>query len=126
MGGRGARVKGSGKVIAKKAIIPRNKLKNYLLNPTKSKGKDAVFRELGYNMSNWKRLVSDIRSELKKAKDSGLLRAGKINKQGERHYNVDLTLGIGKKREILTGWVVKDKSGALNFVTAFPKKNRGG
>lgn len=126
MGGRGVRVKGTGKTVAKNAVIPRNKLKNYLLNPNKGKGKHAVFSDLGYNMSNWKHLDRDIRGELKRASSAGLLKGGKVNKQGERHYNVDMNLGVGKKRTILTGWVVKDKKGSLHFVTAFPKKDKRG
>ncbi|HEO7922192.1 TPA: hypothetical protein VBN14_001776 [Streptococcus agalactiae] len=124
MGGRGQKffLKGKGKKISKDAIIKRNKLKNYLLNPTKSNGKSAIFTDLGYNMSNWKRLEKDIRSGLLQATKDDTLKLNRVNKKGEGIYNAEMSLGIGKKRKMVTGWIVKDTSGVLNFVTAFPSR----
>ncbi|HEO7923651.1 TPA: hypothetical protein VBN08_001210 [Streptococcus agalactiae] len=124
MGGRGQKffLKGKGKNISKDALIKRNKLKNYLLNPTKSNGKSAIFTDLGYNMSNWKRLEKDIRSGLLQAAKDDTLKLNRVNKKGEGIYNAEMSLGIGKKRKMVTGWIVKDTSGVLNFVTAFPSR----
>ena len=122
MGGRGAKIDLKRNKVAKTAIIPRNKFKNYLLNPTKSNGKHAVFADLGYNMGNWKRLEKDMRKELDKSVKNGKLIRGEIDSFGGRRYRTEMTLGINKKRQIFTAWVVKDKTGVLHFVTAFPKK----
>jgi len=51
----------------RRAIIPQEKLLDYLLSPTHPVGqfKARFFRALGYTNDNWKQLESDLREILR-------------------------------------------------------------
>lgn len=121
MGGRGA---SSGIVNRlpnyKNAVIPQRKLGNYLLNPTKSKGKSDFFNSIGYNMKNAERLEKDIRKGLENNK---ALRYNE-NKFGNRAYEVDMPLGINKKVIVKTAWQVDKGENVPKFVSAYPKEKK--
>lgn len=101
----------------KKAIIEKPKLKNYLLNPNKSKGKEAFFNSLGYNMKNSDRMIVDIKSELGNNK----ARETRRNEYGI-FYAVDVNIGINRKTRVTTIWNVSKSSKSPNFITAYPKR----
>lgn len=121
MGGRGQSYTVENKLKNyKNAIFPRNKFKNYLLNPSKSNGKDKFFKELGYNMSNYERLEADIKKKLATNK---ALNYGK-NKHGDISYQVNMQLGINKKQMVTTAWVVEKGSNKPRFVTAYKNESK--
>lgn len=104
------------------AEILRNKLKNYLLNPSKSNGKTAFFNSLGYNMKNWKRFENDIRKGLKNNRAEMVIR----NKYGHevKVYNVNMELGINKRAIVLTSWQRDADSKIPRLITAYPAKEK--
>lgn len=124
MGGRGAAsgAKGGAKMLpnARKAVIARDKLKNYLLNPNKSPDKAKFFRSLGYNMRNFRRFEADIREEIKTAPAVATI----TNKYGHTvtAYSVTMPLGINKKAMVVTGWQRDNGASAPRFITAYPDK----
>lgn len=97
--------------------IKRAKLKDYLLDPVKSKGKSAIFNSIGYTQSYWKQLVGDLRQGLKTAD----LKFTKIAKDGSSLYKANMELGRKGKMKTLTVWAVKDNKGQLHLVTAYEK-----
>lgn len=117
MGGRGAwshvapRLKNY-----KSAIIRRSRVSNYLLNSSKSKGKAAYLKSLGYNMRNQARLQKDIRDGLK----TGRARVSKPNKHGRIHFQVNMTIGVNKKGKVVTGWFMNSGDSAPTLSTVRP------
>lgn len=121
MGGRGS----SSKIVDrlpnhKNAVIPRNKLKNYILNPDKDPGKSKFFNSIGYNMKNHDRLAQDIREGLR---TNRAVSYGK-NKYGHEAFEVSMNLGVNDKKETTTGWQIDSGSKIPKFITAYPKKKR--
>lgn len=99
----------------RRAFIPRNKLKNYILNPSKDKNKAEFFSSLGYNMKNWKRLERDI---LHKASTNKALKYKK-DEYGRVAYQVNMLLGISRKRMVATGWIIDKKGDNPRMITAY-------
>ena len=124
MGGRGASsgVKNNHRLPNyKNAIIARNKLKNYLLNPKKSDGKNVFFNSIGYNMKKYKWMERDLRSGIANNKPYEI-----TNRYGNtaRAYNVNMPLGVNKKVIVVTGWRYDENSKKPRFITAYPAKTR--
>lgn len=117
MGSRGVKFRIPG---YKKAIIARDKLKNYLLNPHNSNGKSEFFRALGYNMKNWKRLESDLRSGI--ANNKAIVKIKNRYGHEVEAYTVLMPLGINKKAIVITGWEKDPVANAPRFITAYPEK----
>lgn len=97
-----------------KAIFPKDKGGNYLLNPSKEPNKSALFKGLGYNMKNADRFEADIRQGL--AKNKATLFAP--NQHGTP-AQVVMDLGINKTEKILTAWIIPKGSNTPSFVTAY-------
>ncbi len=128
MGGRGSR---SYTIVSrlpnfKNAVIARDKLKNYILNPSKSNGKSKFFNDLGYNMKNYKLLEAHIMQKLATNK---ALKYEK-GKDGRISFQVNMALGVNRKEMVLTAWSIDAGSKIPRFVTAYKndskyfKKNR--
>ena len=116
MGGRGQNYK----IIVRltnfrNAYIPRHKLTDYILNPSKSKSKAELFQSMGYNMTNHKRLEKDI---LAKLRTNQALKY-QTNENGDTEYQVNMLLGITKKKMIATGWIIRKGEQTPQFVTAY-------
>ena len=101
----------------KNAVIPRNKFKNYILNPGKS-SKAAFFRAIGYNMKNYKRLENDIREKLKTNKALQY----ETNDDGDTSFQVNMLLGISKKEMVSTAWIIRKGETDPQFITAYKNK----
>ena len=99
----------------KNAYIPSDKLKNYLLNPSKDPGKSKAFKALGYNMRNADKLEADILDGLRH--NSGATYAP--NKYGTP-AEVTMTLGITKRVKVRTAWMYDKGSNKPRFITAYP------
>jgi len=106
----------------KRAVIARAKLKNYLLNPSKSNGKAAFFKSLGYNMQNFRRLEKDIRKGI--AETDAVMYIENRYGHNVKVYNINLSLGIDRKAVVLTSWQVDDGSTIPRFITAFPPNKK--
>ena len=99
----------------KGAYIPSNKLKNYLLNPTKDPCKSKAFKALGYNMKNADRLEADILDGLKH-NSGATFTPNKFGTPAE----VVMTLGITKQVKVRTAWMYDTGSNKPRFITAYP------
>lgn len=97
------------------AIFPKDKLKNYLLNPTKEAAKSKAFKDLGYNMKNADGLEADILEGLK----HNTATVFEPNEYGIP-AQVVMELGITKNRKMLTAWMYEHGSNKPQFVTAYP------
>jgi hypothetical protein len=101
------------------AVIPAEKLHDYLLSPTHPIGryKATFFRALGYDPSNWQVLESDLRSLLSlHAEQLDLTEYG-------RKYAVSgaITGPNGRIAEIVAVWIILVGEEMPRFVTAYPK-----
>lgn len=119
MGGRGARSENKRLPNYRNAEIPKNKIGNYLLNPSNknNQDKDKLFNSIGYNMQNKAKLKEDILKQLKTSK-------AKLQKSnGEnKYYEVEMKLGVNKKIDFITIWLVDKKT--TRFITAKPKERK--
>lgn len=106
----------------KNAEIRRNKLKNYLLNPSKSNGKAAFFNSIGYNMKNYKRLEKDIRNGI--ANSPAVARIENRYGHAVTAYEINIPLGINKSVIVLTAWQRDVGSKIPRFITAYPNQRR--
>lgn len=102
------------------AVIPESKFLEYALNPVKDSNKAYAFKEaLGYDLSNCKDLIENIRNHLSefeaKAKDDlgwGI------------RYEVVMTLKgpNGKTAKVLTAWIDDKSNGQMRLTSAYVDK----
>ena len=101
------------------AVIPAEKLRDYLLSPTHPIGryKATFFRTLGYDQSNWQVLGGDLRSLLS-------LNAEQLDvTEYGRKYAVtgSITGPNGRLAEIVSVWIILAGEEMPRFITAYPK-----
>ena len=121
MGGRGKWSYTSGRIVNyNKAIIRRSKISDYLLNPSKSKGRSEFLKLLGYTMKNHDRLKKDLMRGLKENK----ARVSEPNRFGRIHYQVNMEIGISRKAKVVTFWVKDKGDKAPRFETLRPYKEK--
>ncbi len=121
MGGRGAWSGISARLRNYRRVkFPRQKLSNYLLNPTKSPAKAKFLKQLGYGMKNHARLVEDIKEGLK----FNRARYSAPNKFGRVHFQVNVELGISKKAKVVVAFVMDkgDKAPRLETIRPYHGK----
>lgn len=106
---------------SEKAIIPIEKLRDYLLSDVHPIGrfKAAFFQELGYSAIDWEVFENDIRSLL----DNEVVNI--IETQFGTKYEVRGELGgpSGRTAIIVTVWVVLYGERVPRLVTAYPGAN---
>ena len=102
----------------KNAIIPRDKINNYLLHPMKSAGKYAYFKALGYTLQNSKRFITDVKNGLKENQAFVFV----TNRYGNTKFQVDMNMGIGTVDTVTTIWQIDKGQTAPRFITAYKKK----
>lgn len=100
------------------AIIPREKLQDYLLSESHPVGrfKATFFRSIGYSVDNWEALERDIRSLLSNevGKSQGTEYGEKFEVRG------DICGPSGQRAEIVTIWIVLKGKDFPRFITAYP------
>ncbi len=101
-----------------KAIIPPEKLRDYLLSPSHPVGKfkAAYFRTLGYTSDNWERLEADIRIIL-----DNEATAKEHTKYGQK-FEVRGYISSPSDRTVLlvTAWMLLNDENIPRFITAYP------
>lgn len=101
------------------AIIPRQKLENYALDPSHPEGKHKarVFKSaLGFDQSNWEMLAGAIRNELP-FYDAGI---GQIGPWGVKHTVVLSLVGTdGRIADVVTVWITRPSTGYPSLVTTY-------
>ncbi len=101
----------------KNAKIPIEKFTQYALNPQKDKNKAEAFETaLGYNLSNYKKLINNIKSNINKF--------DAIEKEDKGHgkrYEILMTL-IGENKRIAnvkTAWIIDKITGETRLTSAY-------
>ncbi len=101
-----------------KALIPSEKLQDYLLSPSHPVGqfKAAYFRSFGYTQSDWKQLESDIREILSNdaEKKENTLYGQKFIIRG------NITGPSKRTTNIVTAWIILNEEDFPRFITAYP------
>jgi hypothetical protein len=101
-----------------KAIIPPEKLRDYVLSSSHPIGKfkAAFFQSLGYTAENWERMEADIRVLLEN--DATLNERTEYGQKFEvRGQIVGPSL---RSAEIVTAWIVLKNESVPRFITAYP------
>jgi len=102
-----------------KAIIPQEKVKNYLLSPVHPVGrhKARFFYSLGYTQNNWESLENDLRK----------LDISQAEMTGETEYGTKFEIRGsikgpgGRTANIITGWIILHGEEVTRFVSAYPE-----
>ena len=103
---------------AENAIIPPEKLRDYLLSPTHPVGKfkAVFFRSLGYTNENWQDLEAEIRSLL----------AQEASMEGQTEYGQKyevrgaITGPSNRTANLVTAWIILNGEDTPRFITAHP------
>jgi hypothetical protein len=104
---------------ADKAIIPPEKLRDYLLSPSHPVGKfkAAYFRTLGYTCGDWEQLEADIRIIL--GHDVQLREHTRYGQKFEvRGF---ITTPSLRTAFIVTAWIILNNENIPRFITAYPR-----
>ena len=101
-----------------KAVIAREKLQKYVLDPTSESGKNKarVFKSaLGIEQSDWKRLAQIILDELPYYEAEAQIE----DEYGKRYTVVLKLMGLdGSLYDVVTGWIYDAGKNYLRFTTA--------
>ena len=103
---------------ADNAVIPAEKLRDYLLSSSHPVGrfKTVFFRALGYTGGDWERLEADIRSIL--TNDAAV---GEQTDYGQKlEVRGSITGPADRSAEIVTGWIILKGESIPRFITAYP------
>lgn len=103
---------------ADNAVIPTEKLQDYLLSSSHPVGrfKAVFFRALGYTDGDWERLEADIRSIL--INDATL---GEQTDYGQKlEVRGTITGPAYRSAEIVTAWIILKGESIPRFITAYP------
>ena len=94
---------------ADNVVIPEAKFTKYALDPERQPDKAKAFKlALGYDLSNYKRLIQDIKRHIKSTPAVAKLK----DEHGQRYEVVMKLIGPnGKQAKVLTGWIVDAKNG---------------
>ena len=104
---------------ADNAVIPIEKLRDYILSPVHPVGrfKSAFFRGLGYAPDACERLEMDIRSLL-----TAEAAIAEVTRFGSKYLVSGVLNGPnGRSGRIITVWIILSGQGYPRFVTAYPE-----
>ena len=104
---------------ADKAIIPLQKLRDYVLSTSHPVGKfkAAFFQNLGYTSDNWQQLEADIRSIIK-SNDAAI---GEKTEYGLKYEVRGIITGSNHQfAEIVTAWIILNGEYNPRFITTYP------
>jgi len=106
---------------AEEAVIPIEKFTKYALNPRAQEDKAVAFElALGYNLTNARLLIDNIRRNLTKfpAVQKGNLKGYGIV------YEVEMLLvgENGKTAKVLTGWIDDAETGQMRLTSVYVNK----
>ena len=104
---------------ADKAIIPPEKLHDYVLSKSHPVGKFKAefFQSLGYTSNDWPQLEADIRSII----DANDATAGEKTEYGQKFEVRGIITGSNLQTvEIVTAWIILNGDYNPRFITAYP------
>jgi hypothetical protein len=105
---------------ARAAIVPGDKVRDYLLSSTHPIGrhKYAFFRSLGYLQGQWQVLERDLRATL-----SGEALSLDVTGYGQKFTVRGVLTGPnGRSGRIVTVWIILSDEVSPRFVTAYPEE----
>lgn len=103
------------------AVIPEEKFTKYALDPDgKAPDKAIAFEKaLGYNKSNYQRLISNVKRNLPRYKATLRQR----NQYGQRYQVIMRLTGLnGKTANVLTSWIVDARTGETRLTSIYVTK----
>lgn len=103
------------------ATVPRAKIRDYLLSPKNPGGKAAFFKTIGYTTKNADRFKKDLLDGLKRNKAFVYNK----NNRGDVSMSVIMELGVTKRVEVVTAWVIESGEKNPHLVTAYQRKAKG-
>jgi hypothetical protein len=109
------------KLSAAEAIIPHEKLRDYILSPSHPDGraKAAFLSRLGYTQGDWQRLELDLRQQ-HLTEDA---RPGRPSPYGEKYELLSELKGPnGKRGRVRTVWITLWGETAPRLVTLIPEE----
>lgn len=121
MGGRGKYSVSARMPRFRLATVPRAKIRDYLLSPKNPGGKAAFFKTIGYTTKNADRFKKDLLDGIKRNKAFVYTK----NKRGDVSMSVIMELGVTKRVEVVTAWVIESGEKNPHLVTAYPRKAKG-
>lgn len=104
---------------ADQAIVPPEKIRDYLLAPSHPVGrfKARFFASLGYSVDEWERLAAD----LKRLAVDGEVGEGEASPYGQKfEVRGKITGPEGRSADLVSVWIVIVGAHAPKFITAFP------
>ncbi|WP_079908063.1 phage minor capsid protein [Carboxydocella sp. JDF658] len=112
-----------GIITPENAHIPENKLLGYALNIEHAKGgrdKAIAFEKaLGYNKSNYRQLIEDVKANL--SKYPAVYKGN--TKYGDKYeVRMELTGPNGKTAPVITGWLIEKETGRPRLTTIYVDK----
>ena len=102
----------------KKAVIPRNKVREFYLKPG-AKHYDE-FVDVGYTTRHYARLEGDLKKGL--AKNSAVNR--REDRYGNVRYDVYMELGVTRKKTFLTVWQILRGTKTPQIITAYRSERK--
>lgn len=108
---------------AHNAVVPEEKLRDYLLSPTHPIGrfKARLFRALGYSQDRWTDLAEDLRSHAV-ANEAEL---GAASEYGTKYEVRGAFAGRnGRSVQLCVVWMLMSGENVPRLVTAFPERDR--
>ena len=106
---------------AEKAIVGRNKIADYLLNPAHpdNGGKAVFFEELGFRRAEPETLAKALRELARQAEVTRIA----TSPHGRKYVIVgQIKSPIGKAADVQTIWIVDEGLDKARLVTAYPDK----
>lgn len=103
---------------ADQAIIPKEKLREYLLSPSHPVGKfkAAFFKIMGYTIENWDELETAIRSIV----SQDVIQVTHSNFGDKYEVRGEIIGPSGTKAWLVSVWIIRDGDTRPYFVTAYP------
>jgi hypothetical protein len=108
-----------------KVVIKDEKLTKYALDKYNVNGGSdkaiAFERALGYNISNYKELIENIKSNLYKFPATF-----KFENEHGKIYEVSMNLDgpNGKTAKVITGWILDNNNGETRLTSVYVKENK--
>ena len=104
------------------ALVPREKVFDYLLNPAhpEGAGKAQFFVRMGFRREDWQILASALRALAVQATVTRSLES-----RHGRKYVVDGRLGtpVGRRPQVRTVWIVDAAADVPRLVSAYPQED---
>jgi uncharacterized protein DUF6883 len=107
---------------ARRAVVDRSKVRDYLLSTTHSEGRDKAvfFLALGYRPEDWKTLARDLRHHACD-NEASIVATSPFGRRFEVRGRFR-TRAERRRVEIVTVWILASGDSSPRLVTAYPRR----